>query len=129
MTEPHQRCAGRLLFFEVEMTNNVVDLKKTDRQSGEDAEVSREPQIIEFKIREKERCTHSKKIYIDRQSRCLECDTCGKVIDPFDYLDEWAKLQRNANFGLESARKKTEELLKRKAEDLREGTGSDRIRI
>lgn len=34
-------------------------------------------------------CRH-KYVLVDEKTRTLECDACGQVIDPYDFMWEWA---------------------------------------
>lgn len=36
-------------------------------------------------------CRHERKITVCAQTRTVECDECGAVIDPYDFLESWAK--------------------------------------
>lgn len=58
--------------------NKVIDLR------GEPLEIQAKEQEAKFCL------SHCKSIYVDADSRLLECRECGKVLDPFDYILGWA---------------------------------------
>ena len=61
-----------------------------------------ETNLIQFELskiparpsRTKDFCRHLY-VVVCEKTRMLECDKCGQVIDPFDYMWEWANCDRN----------------------------------
>jgi hypothetical protein len=46
---------------------------------------------IAAKEKEKKYClSHHKNIWVDEHLRQIECRECGQIIDPFDYIQDWA---------------------------------------
>jgi len=45
---------------------------------------------------EKSYCKHNK-ILLDQGYRVVKCESCNEIIDPFNYLLEWANGDRNLN--------------------------------
>lgn len=79
--------------------------------------------IIEFDslqppvaVKERERnCSHPA-ILLDPGYRVVECEKCKEIIDPFDYLVEWANNDRNLN----TMRKRIKAEIKRRSKILEE---------
>ncbi len=47
--------------------------------------------IIRARKPEKPRCYGlHKKVSVDSEERLVECAACGHIVDPFDYLEQWA---------------------------------------
>lgn len=36
-------------------------------------------------------CNHQRHVIICQQTRTIECEECGAVVDPFDWVETWAK--------------------------------------
>lgn len=51
-------------------------------------------------------------VFVIEKTRMLECQKCGKVIEPFDFLYEQAKKQQNKVFSIEHARHELKQLTK-----------------
>jgi len=49
-------------------------------------------------------------VYVCEHTRMLECQTCGKVIDPFDFMLKEARSQQNAVWGIKNLRNEHEKL-------------------
>lgn len=50
----------------------------------------------QFEITRKERakeyqCTRHKRVVIDSEMRTVTCRDCGYIVDPFAYIEQWAK--------------------------------------
>lgn len=64
-------------------------------------------------------------VWVDEQTRFLECKNCGASVDPFDYVLLWAKKEESLTFELSSLKKevhtlqKTKELLKSEVVNLK----------
>ena len=54
-------------------------------------------------------CQHPH-VFVCEQSRQLECSICEQIIDPFDYLYEWACKDRNLMSTRDALRKEIEKL-------------------
>ncbi len=54
-------------------------------------------------------CKHGS-VYVVEHSRSIECKTCGKVFDPFDFLLKHAMKQQNAMFDVSSLVSEKEKL-------------------
>ena len=72
-------------------------------------------------------CSHPG-ILLDPDYRVVECQKCGAVIDPFDYLVEWANHDRNLN----TMRRRIKREIKIKSkilEDLKRQEQNTKVRI
>ena len=49
-------------------------------------------------------------VTVDEQTRMLECDKCHRVIDPFDFLFEWAKREQSNVFNINQRRREIKRL-------------------
>lgn len=54
-------------------------------------------------------CRHTS-IIVDQDRRLLECKTCGRMIEPFDYLYGYATKQQNIVWGLNNAQSELKRL-------------------
>jgi len=54
-------------------------------------------------------CRHTH-VLVDEKTRMLECDACKQVIDPFDYMWEWANRDRNLAWTREALKRHIERL-------------------
>lgn len=55
------------------------------------------PILVKEKESKKQTCGHHQ-ILLDQGRRMIECSKCGQVIDPFEYLLDWAYGDRNLNY-------------------------------
>lgn len=62
-------------------------------------------------------CQHTH-VLVDEKTRMLECDACGQVIDPYDFMWEWATRDRNLQW-TRDALKKDIAILRAEMEELK----------
>lgn len=84
------------------MTDNIVDFATA----------------ISLSPKGQRRACLCRQIFVDEQTRTIQCQSCSRVIDPFDYLMKSAKKQQNTVFEIEASRKTLGEL-QEQIQDLR----------
>jgi len=55
------------------------------------------------------RCPHTKILLIEHK-RVIECEQCEKIIEPFDYLWDWANKQQRIKWRIDSAKSEAQNL-------------------
>jgi hypothetical protein len=71
-------------------------------------EAEREIAITKSNAHKDKYCSsHHGSVIVDSHTRTLECKECGKVIDAFDYLNEWAEKGHRHMAGLKLLEAKT----------------------
>lgn len=62
-----------------------------DNIVGINPEADRELEMLKVERARKWPCSgRHRKVFVDSVDRKLTCRTCGFVVDPFDYVEEWA---------------------------------------
>ena len=59
--------------------------------------------------RHSESCRHFKTVICEK-TRMLECEKCGEVIDPFDFMWKWASNDRNVELERDHLKKEIKRL-------------------
>jgi transcription initiation factor TFIIIB Brf1 subunit/transcription initiation factor TFIIB len=72
-------------------------------------------------------CRH-RLVLVCEKTRMLECKACGQVIEPFDFMWQWANRDRNLEHTRE-AMKRDVERLTRELEDLKTDEKNTRARL
>ena len=73
-----------------------------------------DPNRAPLRIRSMKYCPH-KHIIVCEKSRTLECEVCGAIIDPFDFMLKWAMEDRSLEYRVKHLKNE----LKRLGEKLR----------
>lgn len=69
------------------MTDNIVDLSAA----------------IKLEPRKKPQHCLCLQVYVDEHTRTIECKSCGRVMDPFDFLMKAARKQNNTVFEIKAS--------------------------
>lgn len=69
-----------------------------------------DPSVLQAKTKPNEHYCRHANVFVVEKTRMLECQQCGQIIDPFDFMWQWANRDRNLQWTRDKLKKDIDEL-------------------